>query len=206
LPPERHAAGLTELAVQRRCVSCRQLRSKSDMMRLVCDEEGSVWPDMLQKAPGRGAYVCWGKCLNQLQDRHLRVAWKGRKSGLDQADELRQRSAVALLRLCRQHVRRAYRGINIGRDAVMHRMWSHAPMLIVLAMDAGEALKRQIRQACAKRVGEGLKTACSTFGDSALLGGFLERNKVSVLAMDDTPASKKWLQCCMRYEQLLKTE
>jgi len=192
--------------VQRRCVNCRQSRSKSDMMRLVCDEEGSVWPDVLQKAPGRGAYVCWGECLNHLQDRHLRAAWKGGKSGMDQADELRRRSAVALLRLCRQYVRRVRRGVNIGRDAVMHRMWAHAPMLVVLAMDAGEALKRQIRQACAKREGEGLKTACISFGNSSLLGGFLERNKVSVLAMDDTPVSEKWLQYGIWYEQLLKTE
>jgi len=191
---------------QRRCVSCRQSRSKSDMMRLVCDEEGSVWPDVLQKAPGRGAYVCWGECLNHLRDRHLRTAWKGRKSGMDQADELRRRSVVALLRLCRQYARRVRRGVNIGRDAVMHRMWVHTPMLIVLAMDAGEALKRQIRQACTKREGAGLKTACSSFGDSALLGGFLERDKVSVLAMDDTPVSEKWLQYCIWYEQLLKTE
>jgi len=191
---------------QRRCIRCRQSRSKSDMMRLVCDEDGSVWPDVLQKAHGRGAYVCWGECLNYLQDRHLHAAWKGRKSGMDQADELRRRSAVALLRLCRQYVRRVRHSVNIGRDAVMHRMWVHTPMLIVLAMDAGEALKRQIRQACAKREGVGLKTVCSSFGNSALLGGFLEREKVSVLAMDDTPVSEKWLQYCIWYEQLLKTE
>ena len=204
MPPGEPAAGLTKLAeAQRRCIHCRQSRNKRDMMRLVCDEEDSVWPDVLQKAPGRGAYVCWGECLNHLQGKHLHAAWKNRASRMDQADELRQRSAVALLCLCRQYVRRRWRGVNIGRDAVMHRMWVHAPLLIVLAMDAGEALKRQILKACAKREDAGLKTTCGSFGDSTLLGEFLERNKVSVLAMDDTPASEKWLQYCMWYEQLL---
>lgn len=173
------------------------------MLRLVCDEEGQVWPDVLRKAPGRGAYVC-GECLQQrLHDKHLRAAWKGRVSGTGQADELRRRLAVALLHLCRQYVRRGRSCMNIGRDAVMHRMWGKTPMLVMLATDAGEALKRQIGDACARRECAGLKTVCSSFGDSALLAGFLEVDKLSVLAMDDTRASKKWRQYCMWYDQLL---
>jgi len=176
------------------------------MLRMVCDEEGLIWPDMLQKAPGRGAYVCWGECLSRLHDKQLHAAWKGRSFGADQADELRRRSAVALLRLCRQYVRRGRRRVSIGRDAVMHRMWGQTPVLIVLAQDAGEALKRQIREACAKREGAGLKVVCISFGGSALLGELLEREKVSVLAMDETPANEKWRQYCMWYELLQKTE
>jgi len=191
---------------QRRCIVCRQSRSKSDMLRLVCDEEKSVWPDVLQKAHGRGAYVCWDECLNRLQNRHLNAAWKGKVSGNDPANELRRRLDVALLCLCRQHARRGWSNVNIGRDAVMHRMWKHAPMLIVLAVDAGEALKRQISTACAKREEAGLKTACSSFGTSALLGSVLERDKVSVIAMTAIPANEKWLRYCMWYAQLLKTE
>ena len=170
---------------------------------MVCDEEGSVWPDVLQKAPGRGAYVCWGKCLSRLSGKQLHAAWKDRLVGADQADELCRRSVVALLRLCRQYV---HRGVSIGRDAVMHRMWAHAPVLVVLARDAGEALKRQISEACAKREGAGLKVTCVPFDGSSLLGELLEREKVSVLAIDKTSANEKWLQYCMWYEQLQKTE
>ena len=162
-----------------------------------------MWPDILQKMPGRGAYVCRDGCLNHLHDRHLRVAWKDGKSGADHVDELYRRLAVALLRLCRQYVRRGKRGMNIGRASVMHRMWKHAPVLIVLTQDAGGALKRQIREACARREDVGLKTACVSFGRSVLLGEFLERNKVSVLAMDDTPEHEKWWRYCMWYEKLL---
>jgi len=176
------------------------------MLRLVCDESGRIWPDILQKAPCRGAYVCWGECLNHLHGKRLHAAWKGGISGDSQAGELRRRSAVALLRLCRQYVRRGRRGMDIGRDAVMHRIWRHAPVLVVLACDAGDALKRQIREACARREDAGLKTGCISFGNSVLLGEFLERDKVSVLAMDDTAANEKWRQYCMWYEQLLKTE
>ncbi len=176
------------------------------MLRLVRDESGQVWPDILRKAPGRGAYVCWGECLNHLHGKRLHAAWKGEKLGEFQADELRRRLAVALLRLCRQYVRRGRRDMNVGRDAVMHRMWGRASILIVLALDAGDALKRQIREACVKREDAGLKTACVSFGHSALLGEFLDREKVSVLAVDDTSANEKWWQYCMWYEQLLKTE
>jgi len=191
---------------QRRCIRCRKSRNKSDMLRLVCDEEGLVWPDILQRAPGRGAYVCRDECLEHLHDRHLNAAWKGGKPGTAYVDDLYQRLAVALLRLCRQYVRRGNRGVNIGRDAVMHRMWGHVPVLIVLAQDAGDALKRQVREACAKREDAGLKTVCVSFGHSVLLGEFLERDKVSVLAMDDIPANEKWWQYCIWYEQLLKME
>lgn len=191
------------LEAQRRCIRCRKVHHKSDLLRLVCDEEGSVWPDILQKTPGRGAYVCWGECLNHLHDRHVCAAWKGGKSGTPRVDDLYRRLAVALLCLCRQYVRRGRRGVNIGRGAVMHRMWSHAPVLIVLALDAGDALKRQIREACTKREDAGLKTTCISFENSVLLGEFLERNKVSVLAMDETPANEKWWRYCMWYEQLL---
>ena len=176
------------------------------MLRLVCDESGQVWPDVLQKAPGRGAYVCRGECLNRLHDKRLHAAWKGRKPGEFQADEMRRRLAVALLRLCRQYMRRGRRGMGVGRDAVMHRMWGHVPLLVVLALDAGDALKRQICLACSKREDAGLETACVSFTHSASLGEFLERDKVSVLAMDDTPANEKWWQYCTWYEQLLKTE
>jgi len=185
---------------------CRQPRNKGDMLRVVCDDSGQVWPDVLQKAPGRGAYVCWGECLHRLHDKRLHTAWRGRRPEKNQALELRRRSEVALLRLCRQYARRRRVGLSIGRDAVMHRIWDGAPLLVVLALDAGEALKRQILNACAKRESAGLRTTSVSFGNSALLGEFLERDRVSVLAVGDTPENEKWWQYCMWYEQLLKTE
>jgi len=173
------------------------------MLRLVCGEAGQVWPDVLQKAPGRGAYLCWNvDCLGRLRDGNLHAAWKNRDIAPGQTAELSRRSAVALLRLCRQYVHRQRPGLKVGRDAVMHRMWNQMPVFILLAGDAGDALKRQVREACVRRIDNGLKTVLIFFAGSAVLGGILKRGKVSVLAVDDTPANEKLRQCCARYERL----
>jgi len=192
---------------QRRCMACHSQHDKYEMLRLVCDESGRVWPDVLQKAPGRGAYVCWDNtCLSRLRDRHLHAAWKDRDIMSGQTAKLPERSAVALSGLCRQYVQRQRHGLRIGRNAVMHRMWDRTPVLIVLAEDAGIALRRQLLEAGARRSEAGLATDFLAFGDSALLGELVEREKVSVLAVDDTPLNKKLRQYCMWYRQLKKTE
>ncbi|MBN1460710.1 MAG: YlxR family protein [Armatimonadetes bacterium] len=43
---------------QRTCVACRQVRAKSDLVRVVRTPTGKVEVDEAGKAPGRGAYVC----------------------------------------------------------------------------------------------------------------------------------------------------
>ncbi|MBO9541782.1 YlxR family protein [bacterium] len=48
----------------RRCVSCRQLGSKLELIRLVRTPEGDVLLDLSGKAQGRGAYVHrQGRCV-----------------------------------------------------------------------------------------------------------------------------------------------
>ncbi len=189
---------------ERRCICCRQSRAKGELLRLVCDNQGSVWPDLPQKAPGRGAYVCWGTCLERLRDKALRAAWKGRAKGANLADELRQRLAVALWERCRQYVRPRKRSLCIGRDAVMRRLWQDAPVLVLLADDAGEALKRQIGDACARRSRAGRDVELHDAGPAAALARLLDREKVSVLAMDAVPASKKWLRDWKQYARLME--
>ncbi len=177
------------------------------MLRLVCAESGQVWPDILGKAPGRGAYVCWDRaCMARLHDRHFRAAWKERCLVDGQVVELKQRSAVALLHLCRQYVHRQRSSLKIGRDAVMRRMWAQTPVMVVLASDAGDALTRQVGKACANRRNAGLGTVLVPFGDAALLGGFLGRERLAVLAMDDKAAGEKLRQYCNWYGQLQEME
>lgn len=205
----RPAAGLTEEGgtSQRSCLVCRRRADKAELLRLVSDADGQVWPDVLQKAPGRGAYVCWqGKCLSHMQQRQFGRAWKGQQIAEGQAALLRERAVQAVLQCCRQGLRRLHGGLAIGRDAVMHRMWDKAPMLVLLAGDAGGALRRQIEDACGKRQASGLKTTLVIFGDSATLGGLLERDVVSVLALDNLPRAESLRQYCLRYGQLRETE
>ena len=43
---------------QRSCVSCRTVRDKNDLLRVVLTPEGNVVYDPTGKLPGRGAYLC----------------------------------------------------------------------------------------------------------------------------------------------------
>ena len=43
---------------QRSCVACRRTRPKTDLVRLVLDDEGNLRIDARARAPGRGAYLC----------------------------------------------------------------------------------------------------------------------------------------------------
>jgi uncharacterized protein len=203
------AAGLTEEngARQRSCLVCRKRADKAELLRLVADADGQVWPDVLQKAPGRGAYVCWqGKCLSRIHEKQFGRAWKGQRIAEGQAALLRERTLQAVLQGCRQGLKRLRGALSVGRDAVMHRMWGKTPMLVLLASNAGAALRRQIEDACGKRQASGLNTTLVIFGDSATLGGMVERDVVSVLALDDLPGCASLRQYCLRYGQLRETE
>jgi len=192
---------------QRSCLVCRKQADKSGLLRLVADEDGLVWPDVMQKAPGRGAYVCLqGPCLSRMHERQFERAWKDKKIASGQVVQLRQRLEHAMLQMCRQDFRRLRSSLDIGRDAVMHRMWKKAPLLVLLAPDAGGALQRQIEDACGKRQAAGLKTTLVIFGDSSTLSDIVERDVVSVLALDDSPACASLRNYCMIYGQLRETE
>jgi len=43
---------------QRRCVSCREMKDKSALIRVVSSKDGSLSIDTTGKASGRGAYLC----------------------------------------------------------------------------------------------------------------------------------------------------
>jgi predicted RNA-binding protein YlxR (DUF448 family) len=45
----------------RTCISCGTKRAKGEMVRLVTDEKGFLFRDLLMKKEGRGAYVCDSK-------------------------------------------------------------------------------------------------------------------------------------------------
>ena len=47
---------------QRSCVACRQVRAKSELVRLVRTPQGEVCLDATGKLAGRGAYLCPDLC------------------------------------------------------------------------------------------------------------------------------------------------
>jgi predicted RNA-binding protein YlxR (DUF448 family) len=57
-------------APERMCVSCRTMRPKKDLIRVVRAPEGGVAVDPVGKKPGRGAYICAARaCVEQAQKR-----------------------------------------------------------------------------------------------------------------------------------------
>lgn len=60
---------------QRTCVSCRKIRPKREMVRIVCTPDQGVKIDESGKASGRGAYLCperkcWEKALSEKRLEH----------------------------------------------------------------------------------------------------------------------------------------
>ena len=43
---------------QRMCVSCREMKDKSELLRVVRGTDGRIFADSTGKANGRGAYIC----------------------------------------------------------------------------------------------------------------------------------------------------
>jgi len=67
---------------QRSCVSCRTVRDKNDLLRIVVTPEGEVSYDPTGKLAGRGAYLCRNKaCITAELKKAARLS-KGLKKPL----------------------------------------------------------------------------------------------------------------------------
>lgn len=56
----------------RMCVSCRELKDKKSMLRIVKNAEGKIFIDFSSKASGRGAYICDNaECVKRLKSKRL---------------------------------------------------------------------------------------------------------------------------------------
>lgn len=52
----------------RKCIGCVEMKSKSDLIRVVKNKDGEINIDLTGKMPGRGAYICKdAECLKKAQ-------------------------------------------------------------------------------------------------------------------------------------------
>ena len=73
---------------QRSCVSCRTVREKKDLLRVVVTPEGDVVYDPSGKMAGRGAYLCPNEeCITQELKKAAKLS-KGLKKPLTE-DEIK---------------------------------------------------------------------------------------------------------------------
>ena len=80
---------------QRSCVSCRTVRDKSDLLRIVMAPEGEVMFDPTGKLSGRGAYLCpREECITAELKKAAKLS-KGLKKPLTE-DEIRDLARTLL--------------------------------------------------------------------------------------------------------------
>jgi len=169
----------------RSCLICRESKAKQDVLRFVIDDEGVIWPDLQQKAPGRGVYFCMSEvCLSRINDKRLQALKANFSVLLPQWDDLQQRITSALQQQLKRMLTRQRSSASIGRDAVMHRLWNNAPVMLLRAMDAGDALVRQTDDGIEKRAQAGKKSLLVSAPSRHWLGEMFDREDVAIVALD----------------------
>ncbi len=168
----------------RTCLVCRRKRPKREMLRIVVDASGGIWPDPLARAPGRGAYLCLApECLRRTP-KGLRAIRGKQPHAHPDWPALSERIVAALAALVEARLRRAQPQAALGRDAVLRRIWYPPPLVVLLARDAGEALARQVGQAVAKRREAGRPVELVSGPPAAVLGSWLGRDRLAVVGVD----------------------
>ena len=169
----------------RSCLICRESKAKQDVLRFVIDDEGVIWPDLQQKAPGRGVYFCMSEvCLSRINDKRLQALKAKFSVLLPQWDDLQKRITSALQQQLKRMLMRQRSSASIGRDAVMHRLWNNAPVMLLRAMDAGDALVRQTDDGLEKRAQAGKQSLLVSVSSRHWLGEMFDRDDVAIVALD----------------------
>ena len=168
----------------RTCFACRRKQPKQAMLRIVVDDVGELWPDPLARAPGRGAYLCLDpECMRRMP-RALRGIRSKQPHARPDWIRLRARIATVLAAAVEARMRHARPQAALGRDAVMRRIWYPAPLVVMLADDAGEALARQIGQAVERRRKAGRETRLMIGPPATVLGAWLGRERLAVVSLE----------------------
>ncbi len=184
----------------RRCMICRASLCRQSMLRLVVDDDGEIWPDLLQQAPGRGIYHCLDEhCLQRTNDKRLQSLKAKFRVALPQWARLRERIAGALQQQLTRMFARHCATAAIGRDAVMHRLWNNAPLLLLRAQDAGDALVRQTDDGVKRRMQAGLEARLCIVPSRQWLGEMCGRNDVAIVAVEATGAVAAQVSRLERY-------
>jgi len=187
----------------RTCFACRNKGEKSSMLRLVVDDAGLIWPDVLQKAPSRGVYLCMQEaCFSSLNDKRLGALRQKFVFQQPQWAALKDKIIDVLEKSIRLQLLSLKSSAAIGRDAVMHQMWESKPLLLLLAKESGQALVRQVMSAVQKRDEEGLKTiALQGFSEGYLLDVF-QREKMAVVGLLASKKTAKLQRYCAWYGRI----
>lgn len=175
---------------ERLCVACRQLKPKSQLVRVVlCG--GEILPDPTGRAPGRGAYLCReSACLHQaLREGRLARSFKQQLSKEEEAqlltywDSLHERDPEArILNLI--GLGRRGRLLVCGTQAVELSVRREHAQIVLLAADSAENTSQALTTLCTKHA-----VPCIKISDRETLGRLTGTAVRSAIAVTDPELS-----------------
>ncbi|RDC59438.1 hypothetical protein HME9302_00626 [Alteripontixanthobacter maritimus] len=212
----RPSARPRKIEPERKCVLSGEHGGRSTLIRLAISPEGDVLPDLLARAPGRGAWI--GVTRSELET----AIMKGRLRGalarafngapLTVPDDLAKRIETGLVRLLLDRLGLAMRSgaLILGSDKIAEKARAGRIDLLLHASDASEDGTRKLDQAW--RVGRdvegsgqrGIRLPVITAGeirfalDRDALSVALGRDNVVHLALVGAPAADRVSQTLQR--------
>ncbi|HOB13937.1 MAG TPA: DUF448 domain-containing protein [Novosphingobium sp.] len=180
-------------APERRCILTGDHGSRDDLLRLAISPDGDVLPDVLARAPGRGAWI--GVSRGELETAIAKGKLKGalarafKGAALTIPEDLPQRAETALRRAFTDRLGLEMKGgkLLVGSDRIAEHARAGLVEWLAHASDAGEDGSRKLDQAW--RVGreaEGSgETGLTLPLDRAALSVALGRDNVVHLALTD---------------------
>jgi len=171
------------------------------MLRLAIDGDGGLWPDVLQKTPGRGVYMCMqALCLSHLTDRHLQKALQKYRITKPLVSVMLDSVRQSLIVLCRNELARLRSQLEVGRDAVLRQMKAPGSVAVFMDADAGGALRRSIAHAVEMRCDQ---TDVWDFPSESGMATALGRGTAAVVAARSCPQAERLGQHCDWYSRLI---
>jgi len=196
---ERVSSDSTGNEPERKCILSGEHGVRGALVRLALSPEGDVLPDVLARAPGRGAWI--GVSRRELEIAVAKGKLKGalarafKGAPLNIVPDLAQRIEAALLRAFTDRLGLELRAGNLllGSDRIAENARSGKVAWLAHAADAGDDGSRKLDQAW--RVGEDVegsgKAGVRLPLDRAALSVALGRDNVVHLALTDSAAAER---------------
>ena len=196
---ERVSSDITDTGPERKCILSGEVAPRSALIRLAISPDGLVLPDVLAKAPGRGAWIGVSRAAlekamakGQLKGALAR-AFKG--ASLTIPDDLPDRIQAALIRAFTDRLGLEMRTgrLLVGSDRIAENARGGNVAWLAHAADAGEDGNRKLDQAWRvgrEEEGSGLQGLRLPL-DRAALSVALGRDNVVHLALTDSAAAER---------------